>query len=114
MHPQTRAAKDACVRAGIPRNNLRVRVQFDRINSKTNGRYKQFRPDACILTRFMSVDELVKLTPNLLNEGLTVWHMVRNGVVTSVLIFDWQPSELKIIDMDELEEVKHDGGYSLQ
>lgn len=99
MHPQARYAKDACVRAGIPRNKLHVRTTFEWINSP-HGRCKQYDAQVCIIP-YLPIEELIRLTPDLLKEMLSVTHYTRHGKVTSVHIWDDNKGKFEIVELEQ-------------
>ena len=100
MHPQAKYAKDACVRAGIPRSKLHVRTTFEWINSPYNGRYKQYDAQACIIA-YIPVEQLVDLTPNLLREKLSVTHYTRHGKVCHVSIWDDNNGKHETVELEK-------------
>lgn len=100
MHPQAQRAREACVKAGIPVQNLRVRTSFEWKTEKDYERYKQYG-EATILTRNISAERLVELTPKLLENGLTVLHLKRGENVSCVILLQEIKPRFEAIQLEE-------------
>lgn len=100
MHPQAQRAREACVKAGIPVKNLRVRTSFEWKTEKGHGSYKQYG-EATIVTKRISTERLVELTPKLLENGLSVLHLKRGENVSCVILLQEVRPRFETIQLEE-------------